>query len=256
MACDVNGDIKKLKVDRDGFLLSKSYHDEVATGGISSLSYIEKFGRNTTVASGAQETIWDGSTLYSYAATAVITHAISANAGDTMDIEIQGLDADWALVVQTITLTGDTQVALTTPLIRVFRARLVGGTASLGVISITTTGQSATYAQILVGVNQTNMAIYTIPAEKTGYLHVWYASMLRATGTTATAADVDLYRRDFEEVFRSTQPIGIQNTGSGQWQYRYTFPIKLPAKTDIEVRATPTANADISAGFSVELVDD
>lgn len=231
------------------------HFSRVARSEVAGNMFIEKFGRNTTVASGTQETIWDGSSIYSYPSTADITHAISTNANDTMDIEIQGLDANYVLTTQTITLTGDTQVALDTPLIRVFRARILGSVATLGVVSITDNGQNDTYAQIAVGVNQTNMAVYTVPAGKTGYLHKWYASILRATGTTAVAADVDIFRRTSGGVFRSTQPVGIQNTGNGAWQYEFKFPLKLEEKTDIEIRATPTANADISGGFTVEIVD-
>lgn len=229
--------------------------EEIAKGNVSGSTFVEKFGRNTAVAQTTQETIWDGSTLYSYPSSATITHIISADAADTMDVEVQGLNASWELVTQEVTLNGATQVALGTPLIRVFRAKILGSTATQGAVTVTDDGQSNTYAQINVGVNQTNMAVYTIPAGKTGYLHKWYAGILRATGVSPVAADIDVYRRESGGVFRSTQPIGVQNTGNGAWQYDFKFAITLPAKTDIEVRANPSAAADISAGFTIELVD-
>lgn len=229
---------------------------EIAKGNVTKHSFIEKFGRNTAVASGGTETIWDGSSLYSYPASATITHVISGEAADTMDVEVQGLDANFNLVTQEATLNGTTQVALSTALIRVFRVKILGGSDPAGAISVTDTGQSNTYAQVTAGTNQTNMAVYTIPNGYTGYLVGWYASILRATGTNAAVADVDLFRRTTGGVFRSTQPVGIQNTGGNYWQYRFPCPLELAAKTDVEVRATPSANADMSAGFTVILVED
>ena len=228
---------------------------EVVVGNIDGITYIEKFGRNTAVASGVQETIWDGSTIYVWPTSASITHIVSTNGGDTMQIEVQGLDGNFVLVTQTITLTGTTQKLLATPLRRVFRAKVLGSVATLGIVKISNLGQAVVYAQITVGANQTNMALYTIPAGKTGYLKKWYASILRSSGVTAVAADVDIFRREFGGVFRSTQPVGIQNTGMGSWQYQFPYPLALPEKTDIAVRAIPTAAADISAGFTIELRD-
>ena len=229
-------------------------------------SYIEKFGRNRTVASGNEEVIEDSSLAAQTLSTAADIDTISSsNAGDGQEIEIQGLDEDWELVTQTATLNGQTKVTLDTPLIRVFRAKNIGSSALAGDVYIYVDGDITAgvpdddpdvRAKILTAKNQTNMAKYTIPYGYTGYLVKWYVAMLRTSGTSAVACDVDIYIREYGGAFRSKQPIGIQNTGNGNWQYEFPFALQVAAKSDIEVRATPTANADVSAGFTLLLIKD
>jgi len=236
----------------------------VSRGDYDGLSFIAKFGRNTSVASGVQEVIWDQSDAsYTYMTSASTLYISSSNNGDDQTYEVQGLDANWGIQIVDVTLNGQTPVALSEAWIRVFRAKNLNGTNSSGDVYIaddnTVSGGVPTVAttikaKVLIGTNQTNMAIYTIPANHKGYLADWYASLLRASGTAALAADCDLFRRSEGGVFRSTHPIGIQNTGQGIHHYAWPYPLELAAKTDIEVPAQPTASADVSAGFTVLLI--
>lgn len=229
-------------------------------------TYIEKFGRNATVASGAEEVIEDSSlAIQTQSSTADIDTISSSHASDSQTLEVHGLDTNWNVVVQTKALNGQAKVTLDTALIRVYRVKNISASALQGdayvyVDSAITTGvpddSTKIRAKVLVGKNQTAMAKYTIPLGYTGYLIKWYASILRATGVAAVACDLDIYIKEFGGVFRSKQPVGVQNTGQGSWQHEFPFPLSIPAKSDIEVRATPTANADISAGFSILLVKD
>lgn len=240
----------------------------ISRGLVDGHSYIAKFGRNTTVASGTQEVIWDQSDAsYIYMSSASTLYISSSNTNDDEVVEVQGLDANWAPQTVSGTLNGFNFVALSGTWTRVFRARVTSSTTPEGDIYIsddnTDVGgdgipDTATNikAKIIQGNNQTNMAIYTVPAGYKGYLFDWYVSMLRTTGVTATAADCDIFRRSSGGVFRSTQPIGIQNTGSGLHYYTWPFPLELDEKTDIEVRATPSGNADVAAGFTILLIKD
>lgn len=255
----------QLKVNSDGSIINSSINLEVAMGNVSGMSFIEKFGRNRDVDSGTEEPIWDGAGAYTFSTVADIDSISSSEVADRQTLEIQGLDSSWDLVVQEKALTGSTTATLDTPLIRVFRAKNVSDDALTGdayvYVDSTTAGgipsdAAKVRAKILAGVNQTNMAIYTVPNAKTGYLTKWYASILRSSGVTGVAADVDIFRRELNGVFRSTQPIGIQNTGLGVFQYEFPYPLSLAAKTDIVVRAIPTAAADVSAGFTILLEDD
>ena len=240
----------------------------VSRGLVTGQSYIEKFGRNTTIASGAQEVIWDqADAAYTYMASASTLYISSSNNTDDETFEVQGLDANWDLQTVNVIVSGFTFVALTGTWMRVFRARNISATDPLGDVYISddntdTDGgadgipDTATNikAKVLVGNNQTNMAIYSIPRGYTGYLQHWYVTLLRATGVTAVAADCDILRREFGSTFKSTQPVGIQNTGSGIYHYDYTYPLALSEKMDIEVRVQPTGAADASAGFTILLI--
>ena len=228
-------------------------------------SFIEKFGRNRTIASGTSEDIWDGGGIYDFPDIATILDISSTSAEDgagtltgALTISVQGLDENWRTHTETITLNGTGTVNSVAKFIRVFRARVetAGSSGSnVGVISIDSQEEVITMAHISAGIGQTNMALYTVPQGKIGYLYGWYVSILRSSGTGSIAADVDMFRRNFaSSAWRSTHPVGVQNTGMGTFTYRYLGPIELPEKSDIVVNASPTAVADISAGFTVIII--
>ena len=125
-------------------------------------------------------TVWDGANdgtlnqmVYQWSTTNAIDSISSSNSGDTQDVKIQGLDGDFNIIEQTVTLNGQNRVALSTPLIRVFRGKNNGLTAFAGSIYVyeNTTISSGvptdlTKVRLLIddGNNQTLMALYTIPA--------------------------------------------------------------------------------------------
>ena len=254
----------------DGGRVIKQYQPidpiRVSFGGYNGMSFISKFGRNPTIASGAQEVIWDqADAAYTYMSSGSTLYISSSNNADNQVYEVQGLDANWGLQTVEVTLSGFTFVALTGSWVRVFRAKNISGTNSAGDVYIAddnTDGggdgipdtASNIKAKIIQGNNQTNMAIYTVPNGNKGYLMDWYVSLLRLTGVSSVAADCDIFLRNVGGVFRSTQPIGVQNTGNGVWNYNWPIPIEMEPQTDIEVRAKPTANSDVSAGFTVLLI--
>lgn len=235
--------------------------------GLYSAEYIRKWGRNKTIASTAQEVIEDASFTLANTAlstTADINRFSSSNDTDTQTIEVQGLDADWNLVTQEVILGGQLKKTLPTNLIRVFRVRNLSSVALAGDVYIYVQGGGETLgkpdtdsyvrAKVLAGNNQTGMAKFTIPAGYTGYLTSFYASLLKGSGVTAVAADIELYVREYGGLFRSMFQFGLQTTGKGTHEKKFDFPELLPAKTDIEVRATPSAVADIAAGFEIALI--
>jgi len=142
------------------------FYLEVAKGNVAGHSSINKFGTNTNIADGVEEPVWSGSGAYTFSTTADITHIVSS-AAETQTIEVQGLDANWAVVTQTKALTGTTGVALDTPLIRVFRMKVNDATTNAGVVQCGVGAVTSAFtagnlrAQIDIGAGQTLMAIYT-----------------------------------------------------------------------------------------------
>jgi hypothetical protein len=66
---------------------------QLARGQINNHTHINKFGRNTAVASGATEEIWDGSYTYPFPSSATITHIRAAADSATtrsVVVEVQG----------------------------------------------------------------------------------------------------------------------------------------------------------------------
>ncbi len=246
----------------------------IAKGDVANTEFIHKFGYAPEFAT-ADNTIdiWDGADesgidemVYTYSATAAIDSLSSSNDTDTQDIEIQGLDANYAVVIQTITITGQTRKALDTNLIRIFRMKNVGSTDLAGylycyentaIASGVPIDTSKIRAVIQNGFNQTLMALYTIPANVTGYMRDWYASTAGANKSSNYI--VDLYARPFGEVFQLKYKSAIENGGTSYIQHRYQEPEVFTQKTDIAMRVTSTGagvtGAAISAGFDIVLID-
>ena len=69
--------------------------------------------------------------------SAAITLGIaSTSASDTMDIKITGLDSNYDLLTETVTLTGQTEVNTSSSFLRVNQAEVVGTTSNVGTIYI------------------------------------------------------------------------------------------------------------------------
>jgi hypothetical protein len=247
----------------------------IAKGDVTGTTFVHKFGNapdfDTADGGTTGVTVWDGADdgsydqmIYQYSSTADIDSLVSSSAADTQDIEIQGLDTNYDLVTQTITLTGQTRAALTTDLIRVFRMKNVGttdiagnvacyvdSTISSGVVSDSTKVR----AVIIDGNNQTEMAVYTIPNGKTGYVRSWFASS--SGGKLTTNYIMRLKARPFGQVFQLKHRTSIAD--GAPIQHLYIEPEVFSAKTDIEMTAkiseTGVTAAGVSAGFDIVLVD-
>ncbi len=212
--------------------------------------------------------VWDGARAtapiktYTYSTTADIDSLSSSDDTDTQVYEVQGLDTDMNVVVQTVVATGQTRVALSTSLKRVFRVKNKGATTNAGDVYVfvnvaTTLGVPNTLANVraIVGatLGQTQMAIYTIPAGKTGYMvQLWANLAIKQT----SASHVYLWARPEGESFKLKHPRGVTSTGDSHMGHTFTPYVKFLEKTDLILRADTTTNASaVSAGFDIILLN-
>ena len=225
---------------------------------------VNKFGQNMAVASDTQEDIWDGGGTYVFPATALITKISQKTNQATLqgeDVEIQGLDENWDLVVQMATLDATdttTPVTLATPLIRVFRMKvmsLVVGTAN---ISVHNDANDHDYAIVTAGNNQTLMSIYTIPAGVTGYITRGYASTTEATGKEPKSTEIRMWMQNIAAgfTFQLKKALGIPKAG-GMINVSFLPYGKVSEKTDIKMSAYCEDEAgNVSSGFDIILISD
>ena len=276
------GGYGNISATADGNLKVANVEDglSIAKGDVTGTSFIHKFGAapDFDVHDGFV-TVWDGAEdgedyeamQMTYSTTADIDYAVAENNGDTQDVEIQGLDTNYNLTVQTITLTGQTPAALTTALIRVFRvknmnssnfadhvfvyrARLGDGTPTVVTDGVPQTGADVR-AVVHSDNNQTEMAVFTIPNGKTGYMRSWYASTAGAKRDSAHT--IKVLARPFGKVFQLKHKANIDVNGTSYIQHKYIEPEVFAAKTDIEIQMdTDTDIAGVAAGFDIVLVDD
>lgn len=243
---------------------------EVAKGNIPGHAVVNKFGQNTVLGTSSTETIWDGSNAYTFPVGATITHIRAAADSATtrnMVIEVQGLDTNWALVTQNVTLDGTnsaTEVVLGTALRRVFRMKVLDSSSADQNIWVGATGMSAATANgiIQAGNNQTLMAIYTVPASKTAYMTNYYATLNRASGGGSTVGvSIKLWVIDNENGYAKQikHTVGIDSTADSAALHDFKPYFKVNAKSDIYIEGTNQSGsitADVSAGFDLYLVDD
>ena len=279
-----NGDglFHNVKTTADGNLTisDNSSGLAIAEGNVSNTTYIHKFGGAPDFDTADGEvTIWDGADdsnidqmVYQYSTTAAIDSISSSNSGDTQDIKIQGLDADFNLITQTVTLNGQTRVALSTPLIRAFRGKNDNSTDLAGHVYVyeNTTLSSgvpidSTKVRLVIqpGFNQTLMALYTIPAGVTGYMRDWYASTAGASKDSQYI--IKLWAREYDDTAGSYKAwqlkhvTSISDVGTSYIQHKYEEPEKFEAKVDIRLTVEATAvgatGASVAGGFDIVLVD-
>ena len=226
----------------------------VAAGHFDGLSHIHKFGAVPAMSQNETGTIWDvDDTTYPWSsfATASTLTVDRANASDADKvIYIEGLDADYNVINETVTLTSATGNATSKSFIRVYRAYMVDGSVTnVGNIDIKVS--TTVVARITAGKGQTLMAVYTVPAGYTAYI-------LKGACTCQSGADATgnmFVRYGGQASFRVGHTFEV--AGGGEYTYDFPVPIPIPEKSDIDVRASVRSNnARVTAAFDILLERD
>jgi hypothetical protein len=215
---------------------------------------IHKFGAVPEVANASTGTVWDKpTTIYPWSAfdTAGPITASIANASDNgKQVLVLGLDENYEEIEELFTLSSASTVAGIVNFKRVFRAFVTNGsTDNVGDINFTKSGSDV--LRITAGKAQTLMAIYTVPAGKTGYLYQGACSA--QAGADATG---NMYVRYFgQQAFRIGHSFEV--SGNAVYDYNFTFPIQIPEKSDIDVRVTVRTNKGrYTAAFDLLLLEE
>ena len=218
----------------------------IQRGNVGNFSGIHKFGLNTSVGSGAFETVWDGNNTYTYPSSSGTATATSSDSDDnTGTVKIFGLDSNYDLAEETLTIGGS---AGTVSFIRVFRAVMITantGTANVGTITITVS--STTVAQIRAGYGQTLMCVYTIPRKFNGFL-----MQIDLGSSKDLENEIRFISKEIDNgnVWNTKAFI---TTRGGFVEKNYVVPIKFTEKTDLELVAKASATSSVSAGFELIL---
>ena len=124
---------------------------------------------------------------------------------------------------------------------------------AVGDIVATHPATSSAIAQVSQGFNQTLMAVYTVPASRTGYILDWSATIERDGANINKSGDVKLMIRPENEVFQTKSTVGLFNNSV---QTEFKVPLKVTAKSDIRTNASAAVNATaFSAAFEMLLLD-
>lgn len=170
----------QIPADRRGNPISGNYFLDIAKGKIPGASVVFISGKNPSVnTSVAPCTVWNGSTTSSYPWDVWLNgantiFAVSNSALDVGTLTINGLDANYNHISQTITLAGLTSANTDgTKFIRVNSALYQSNTnnnSNHGAIELRYGNTAGTIiGKIEVAQGITSMAIYTVPAGHTAF---------------------------------------------------------------------------------------
>jgi hypothetical protein len=200
---------------------------------------IEKFATNPEidVSSGAVD-VWNytgGDLVRLNSAEYLLLQ--SSSAADTMDVLIFGLDADYNLISELVTLTGTTVVQTTIKFLRVYRAQVAeySTAANAGNITIAANTSGTVQAYINAENGQTQMSHMTIPAGYTGFLFQIEARTSMGDDALAyfnrATGDGTYIVKSVAEINEATPPYPFG-----------LFPAPIPEKSDIKIQAEAKTN--------------
>lgn len=231
---------------------SEDFALQVSRGMIPGHETFCQFGINTAVGT-SNETIWIGSSAYTFPTSATTTTVSSSSAADTSagdgarTVLIDGLNADYERVTEVASLNGQTGVTLANEYLRVNRITVLtagaNGTASgsiyVGTGTVTTGVPAAVINQTGVLSNESESAIYTVPAGYTAFINRWTMSSGNSTANAHTRFTLRV--RPFGGVFGFKALYNIP--GNSVYECEAAFPLALPEKADLDILASTSADS-------------
>jgi len=228
---------------------SEPFELQLARGQIPGHTFVHRQGRVPQMSNNTTGTVWDvNDTLYPWSAwdtpgTIAIARASASDANK--NVIIRGLDADYNLITEQVTLTaasGNTSINTYT---RLDFIQMNGTSVNVG--AITVTKGATTVGSITAGVGQSLMGVYTVPAGYTAYIP--HGSMTIQNGADATGS---FYYRIPGGRFLIGHTFEV---ASSEYNYEFSIPFRVPEKSDIDVRASVrTNNAQVTAAYDIILI--
>lgn len=223
---------------------------QVARGQIQGHRSVVVFGFNPDVDT-SQVSVWPLPSLITFPSDALQMTVSSTSANDTSagtgarTVVVQGLDANYNEVSETVTLNGQTAVTMTTSMLRInyaYVATAGSGNGAAGDIYIgtgtVTAGVPATaYDIIKFDYNTTITGSFTIPAGYTAYVSQGLFSSGQAGGSNQVQGR--LLTRGADNIRRTAAVTSINN---GVADYVFEYPIVIPEKTTVEATAIGSSN--------------
>lgn len=232
-------------------------------------SIVNKFGTNADIDTTTDpEDIWEGGGLYTgFADNAEVlrvqssaTTDASGNTGATQ-VRITGLDANYNVLSETVTLNGTTPVTTTNLFLRAHTATVVTvGSAGVNAGTITVRQNTTTtniMLTIAIGRNQSNCSAYTVPAGYTAYMRAMHVAISGTSiANTPSAAEGNIWTRSFNMPFRSRRPFTVSS--SFRLYDQIYGGLVFTEKSDIILRINTTSgdNTSVSGGYDLILVQD
>lgn len=256
-------------VDEDGNLISASNPLGIS---IIDTNRISKpvLGYNPNVGTTLEDVTELGVNVTPVPSSAIAMEIVSDSTDDDGDpvgigartLQVYGLDANWDIQNEIITLDGNTPVAVPGTWIRIntMQVMTVGANGvSVGTIKLTAVVGGTEYIRIEAGGNVALQCHYTVPEGFTAWISCWHVGLISTKkDTTARAilrATVEYSDRSLVPGVFHFQDIAMGQTGT----YPITFktPLECPARCDIKVSVQlmmGTGIVEASASIQIYLI--
>jgi len=228
------------------------YLYDIAEGKVPSHAPFRRFGVNMDVAA-TWETVTNQSTAQPYLTSAERLKIVSTDADDdgspvgdgARTLNIKGLDGNYDIISETVTMNGTGVVTTDASFLRPLRACVCSvGLSGVneGTITIKNNAGAVTLLQVNAEEGQSNSAIWTIPAGKVAYITSWNGAESSNKG-----ALIGLWFRSYGGSWRYARSYVLM---ASSFFHLFPLPLLMAEKMDIEIRAKGVlAGAVVSAGF-------
>lgn len=248
----------ELRVTNSVTLTSAPWYLQVARGLVTGTSYESRSAYNPNCSQNIATSIWVEGGVYPYTTwdnTAQKLYIISTSASDTgQSILIDGLDANYNSINETVVTNGTTAVATTQNFLRIHTATIVSNnTPNVGEITFRlTSGTGTVVAHIGAGLSVTKLSQYTVPAGYTAYILYGDCTTFR-TGSGNIGALLKMMVRPYGQTFFAAFIAEVVN---GYYRNDFTIPMMIPEKSDIDVQITADGNStQVTCNYEILLIE-
>jgi hypothetical protein len=239
---------------------------KVALGLVPGWRELRKFGMNDAVVSSSTQEMWPLGTARVWPTSAAVAIAASSDAADdgnpvgtgARTIIIEGLDANYEEVSETLTMEGLSNATTTQTFLRINRAYVqYAGSNGINVGNITITVGGNPQAYIEANEGQTQQTHYTVPAGHTWIIQDYHIAVGRMSGSTDlhVMGQIRLYDEaglNNYQSWRSVSDIYLWNGGG--WD-NFAGATVVPQKTDVRqviVSSTTTQANSVVEGYLIK----
>ena len=239
--------------------LYEPFHLQVARGQITFHESFQIFGYNPDVDQ-TEESVWaNGGTVPHPTVASVLKISSTSNNDDgnpvgtgARTVLITGLDGDYNVVSDTVTLNGQTEVNTTNSYLYVngFTVLTVGsgeanaGTIYAGTGTVTAGVPAVVYDAIAAGYNNRTTAHYCVPSGYTAFITEGIFTAGQESGSTGITGFLKQHGPD--GILRVGAVVAINN---GSVQYDFKYPYRVPEKNCFGASAIGAANNNLVSAF-------
>jgi hypothetical protein len=217
---------------------------QVSRGQIPYHSQVTIFGYQPNVST-TFIPAWESASTYAFPTVASTMNVASTSSSDTaVTIQINGLDANYAPISESLNLNGTSNVVTTNSY---FRLNSMVTTAGNAAGNVTIKSGTTTYLSMLTGIGKSQNSWYTVPAGNTFWLsraevstNLSYAGSQYVTYQVLTTSSSNVSLAILQQPF------------VGNFIAIRSRPFGYAEKTDIQFQVKASANSNTAVGIIIE----